>query len=63
MKKIIYFILGNTPHKIITTVPKLGASGTGGTQFIVVSTRPGGQHTGSVVTTLAGSSRFLLIPK
>jgi hypothetical protein len=34
---------GATPTKIITTVPKLSTANTSGTQFIVVTTRAGGQ--------------------
>ncbi len=35
-------VSAGTPTKIITTVPKLATSSAGGTQFIVVATRPGG---------------------
>ena len=51
---------GATPSKIITTVPKVAGqavAGGSGTQFIVVTTRPGGSTAGGVqtVTTLSST--------
>ncbi|XP_074645021.1 host cell factor 1-like [Tubulanus polymorphus] len=47
---------GITPAKIITTMPKLGGSSTGQTQFIVVNTQAGGTPGGVTVKTVSASS-------
>ena len=50
---------GATPTKILTTMPRLSTPNTSGqTQFIVVTTRPGGTGT---VQQVAGQSKYTLV--